>query len=165
MTRFLIVFRHGKSDWAAPSGTDHARPLKKRGVRTARRMGRYLRETGQVPDLVLTSSAERARRTAELAAEAGEWGAPIEVRDDLYLAPVDAVVAAIEATDDGVRGLVVTGHEPSSSALIAHLTGEEEPRFPTGAMARIDFEGSPWCPLGRGRLAWLVAPRELDGAG
>jgi phosphohistidine phosphatase len=162
MTRFLIVFRHGKSDWEAQGGSDHARGLARRGVRAARRMGRYLRETGQVPDFVLTSSAVRARTTAELATAAGDWGAPIEVRDDLYLASVDTVVAAIEGVADEVTGLVVTGHQPTSSALVAHLTGADEPEFPTAAMARIDFDGPSWNPLGAGRLAWLVVPRELD---
>ena len=162
MSRFLIVFRHGKSDWGA-SGGDHERPLKKRGIRAAKRMGRHLTETDQVPDLVLSSSAVRARTTAELALEAGSWGCPLHIESSIYESSIGAVLEVVRAVDDSVKGLVVTGHEPTSSALVATLVGGRAPTFPTAAMARIDFDVS-WSGVdaGVGRLAWVLTPRELD---
>ena len=71
--RSLILFRHGKSDWDAPFASDHERPLTNRGKEAARLMGRFLQQTGQIPDLAVSSSAQRARDTQQLAARAGHW--------------------------------------------------------------------------------------------
>ena len=63
--RRLILFRHGKSDWDAPFGSDHERPLSKRGVKAAKTMGLVLARSDLVPDHAITSSAVRARTTLE----------------------------------------------------------------------------------------------------
>jgi phosphohistidine phosphatase len=55
--RSLILFRHGKSDWDAPYGSDHERPLAHRGKEAAICMGRMLSQAGQAPDLAVSSSA------------------------------------------------------------------------------------------------------------
>ena len=60
----LLVLRHGKSSWSDPDLADHDRPLKKRGRRGARSIGEQLRDAGLAPDLVLSSTARRARSTA-----------------------------------------------------------------------------------------------------
>ena len=59
----LLVLRHAKSSWDHTELADHDRPLNKRGMRTAPRMGRLLIERDLVPDLILCSTAVRARTT------------------------------------------------------------------------------------------------------
>ena len=80
----LMILRHGKSDWNAGASSDHARPLNRRGTGAAMTMGRLLTRLGEVPDLIVTSSAVRARETALLAADAGDWGCETIEVDDLY---------------------------------------------------------------------------------
>jgi len=157
--------RHGKSDWGVAEGDDHERPLALRGERAARRMGRYLTTAGQVPDLVLTSSAVRARTTAELAAKAGKWGCELRVCDGLYLANPGAVLDHIaELAADQLRVMVV-GHEPTSSALVSWLIGGREVQMPTAAVACVELAGDSWTGLdqGCGVLRWLVTPKTVAG--
>jgi len=61
----LLILRHAKSSWSHPGLSDHDRPLNKRGKRDAPRMGQLLREEGLLPDLIISSSAKRAKTTAE----------------------------------------------------------------------------------------------------
>ena len=61
----LLVLRHAKSSWKNSQMSDHERPLNKRGRRDAPRMGRLLGEEGLVPDLIVSSTAERALETAQ----------------------------------------------------------------------------------------------------
>lgn len=161
----LLIMRHAKSDWGEPAAADHARPLAPRGVRAAKRMGRLLTDAGAAPDLVLTSTAVRARTTAELAAEAGVWSAPIEARGSLYGATAADVVTELAAANLPDRVMVV-GHEPTSSELVALLSGGGRVRMPTAAVACIELTGS-WADLapGRGRLRWLVTPSLVKRAG
>jgi len=159
--RNLIVFRHGKSDWSAPAGGDHERPLEQRGVRAARRMGRFLAENGPAPDLVLASSALRARTTAELAHAAGGWDCPLEVAPELYETGAAAVLALLAERGGDAGTVVVAGHEPTSSELVALLTAGPPPTFPTAAMACLELDPSGPLEPGTARLVWLVTPREL----
>ena len=63
----VILFRHGKSDWDARYDSDHDRPLAKRGIRDAKRMGKFLSKRAEVPELILSSTALRTRETTKLA--------------------------------------------------------------------------------------------------
>ncbi len=161
----VIFFRHGKSDWDAEYGPDHDRPLAKRGIKAARKMGKYLAETDQLPDLVITSTAERARRTATLAHEAGDWDASVRETRQLYDTSTSTVVDVLNELPDDVSTVVLVGHEPVWSMSIGMLTGGSVVHFPTAAMARLDFEVDQWTEVGygRGKLAWLTAPKSLPG--
>jgi len=161
MEKQLILFRHGKSDWDAIFETDCQRPLAKRGMKASKVMGKLLADAAQMPDLVITSSAVRASSTVELAAEAGQWNCPVQSTDTLYDADPARVLAVILQTPDTVGTLLLVGHEPTWSELTSLLIGGGEIRFPTAAMARIDFELDSWQQVGysKGRLVWLLQPK------
>lgn len=161
--RVLLVMRHAKSDWGEGAESDHERPLAPRGVKAARRMGRLLRESGATPDLVLSSTAVRALTTAELAAKAGGFKCPIVAEGALYASDPDRVLEVVARVDDGVRRLLIAGHEPTSSELVRRLTGGVV-RMPTAAVACLDLADGGWADLAPGRctLRWLVTPKMLE---
>ena len=67
--KVLLLLRHGKSSWESAGLSDHDRPLNNRGKRDAPRMGNVLLEEGIVPEIIISSSAIRARSTAEKVAK------------------------------------------------------------------------------------------------
>ncbi|MDX1440002.1 MAG: histidine phosphatase family protein [Rubricoccaceae bacterium] len=159
----IILFRHGKSDWDAPFGHDHERPLAKRGVRDAKRMGRFLAEAGPLPDLCITSTAVRARTTVELAHEAGEWLAEIRATEQLYHAGAQEVLNLARSVSAETTTLLLAGHQPTWSVTIERLIGGGSVTVPTAAMARIDVMAERWSDVGwgDGSLIWLVIPKAL----
>ena len=161
MKRRLILFRHGKSDWDGDIEADHDRPLAGRGRKAAKRMGKLLARSGQTPDLAVTSTALRARATVEQAAKAGDWSCAIVEDRALYDTEPGAVLERIRSTDDAVGTLLLAGHEPTWSDLASLLIGGGNIRFPTAAMARIDFLARSWKDVrpGEGELVWLLQPR------
>ncbi len=159
----LLVLRHGKSSWSDSSLGDHDRPLKGRGKRAAKKIGRVLRERGLLPDLVLSSTAKRARATAKLTLqEAGYEGDVVKLRE-LYFASVHKQLAAVSrhARRDDERVLIV-GHNPALEELVGTLTGDEV-SLTTANLAVVDLEIEDWdtLPKARGTLRVLVRPREL----
>lgn len=158
----LLVMRHAKSDWNADYGSDHERPLNERGVRSARRMGEVLTDTGRAPDLVITSTAVRARSTASLAKEAGKWDADLILEQELYGAGVDDAIEIASAAPD-VNRVMLVGHQPTWSALVATLTGERMD-MKTATVAVIEFEIDAWSdlPNSKGRLMSTLQPRDYQ---
>jgi len=161
----LILLRHGKSDWNSGAGTDHDRPLAARGVKASRTMGTLLAAIDQVPDKVIASSALRARTTAELAMEAGDWGGPLEISPDLYDSTPGNAVSIVHAQSDDIDSVMLVGHEPAWSTLASVLTGGSHIRMVTGCAAGIDFAVGAWDQIGpgSGSLVWLLPPRPFTG--
>jgi phosphohistidine phosphatase len=159
----LIMFRHAKSDWHADyGGDDRLRPLSRRGQKAAKRMGRFLARSGQLPERAITSPAVRAEQTLLLAMEAGEWDCPVRSRPTLY-SDVDALFDELRHEPDETGVLLVVGHEPTWSEAAGLLTGGSQLDLPTASMLRINFDVDRWAEIGvgTGRLAWLVTPRLL----
>ena len=168
-TRFvkrLHILRHAKSSWDDPDLADHERPLAPRGERAAVLIAEHVRRQGIVPELVLCSTALRARQTlaALLPVVAGD--VEIRLEEALYGAGVEAVLGRLRAVDDVVGSVLVVGHNPMLHELALALTaGEEElERFPTGALASLTFATS-WADLAEGgaELDAIVLPSQLDG--
>lgn len=162
----LLLFRHGKSDWNAPVGGDHERPLNNRGVRAAKTMGQVLADTERVPDHAITSSAVRARTTLELAHDAGGWPTTLEVEPALYDSSPGAVLEVVARASPDVDSLMLVGHEPTWSTLVSLLTGEEI-AVKTATVVGIDLDVDRWdrAPRAHGRTAFVLYPRDFDEAG
>lgn len=155
----LLLLRHAKSDWDSDFPDDHERPLAKRGRRAAKDVGRWLAAVAP-PDLVLSSTAVRARTTAELAAAAGGWSCPLETTRELYEATPEAVLAVVRRGPDAVSTLLVVGHEPTWSLFVSRAIGGGAVRMKTAAIAALSFEAARWDEVGFGDgvLEWLRVP-------
>jgi phosphohistidine phosphatase len=161
----LLVMRHAKSDWRAVSGSDHERALARRGIKAARKIGRFLTDSGTIPDLVLSSTAVRALTTAELAGKAGDWGCKIISSRDLYASDPERVLEVIHGIDNGVDRLLIAGHEPTWSTLVTWLIGGGRVRMPTAAVACLDLPRGDWIDLAPAtcEMRWFITPKMLKG--
>lgn len=164
----LILLRHAKSDWADPELADHDRPLAERGRDAAPKMGAWLKAHGPMPELVLCSTATRARQTLALALEA--LGADPETRFDrgLYLAGGAGVLARLRQAPDTASTVLLVGHNPDLEQLARRLgtTGDKAAlarlaeKYPTAGLALIELPVERWAEAGPGgRLVAFETPR------
>ena len=159
----LLLLRHAKSDWSHPGLRDHDRPLGRRGVRDAPRLGRYLREHGLVPAAALVSTALRARETARLALEAA--GAERDVLTpvpELYGSGPEQILDIVARDGGGASPLLVVAHNPGMEDLAARFLGRYE-HFPTAALLVASVPASDWAELSPATTTVdaFVRPREL----
>jgi phosphohistidine phosphatase len=172
--RRLMLLRHAKSDWSKPGQRDHDRVLAARGREAAPRIGKYMATHDLVPELVVCSTAVRARQTWDLVAEALK-AAPTVLHDErIYENRPDTLLGVIRETEPGVHVLMLVGHNPSFHGLAEILcaTGDTESRqrlrekFPTAGLAVIDFATDAWDRVHphSGRLDRMISPRLLEAA-
>lgn len=136
----LVLVRHAKSDWGQPGLDDHDRPLNARGERDAPVMAARLAATGLRPELVLSSTALRARTTAAAFAEALD--AELRLDADLYGAPGARLLDAAAAT--GLPHVVVVAHDPGMTVLAERLSGGGIGHMPTCAVATFTWHTDDW---------------------
>jgi phosphohistidine phosphatase len=159
----LLLLRHAKSSWKDAGIRDHDRPLNGRGRRDAPRIGRLLAEHGLVPDLIISSTARRARKTAEKVAEASGYVGALDAAAALYLAAPPAITQVIRLLPDEAGRVLLVGHNPGLEELLAALIGQYE-RLPTAALAHVELEFDRWqdfAPPVAARLARLWRPKEF----
>jgi phosphohistidine phosphatase len=162
----LILLRHAKSSWDHDGLADHDRPLAKRGLRDAPHMGKRLAQHGIAPKLLLTSSAVRARTTAELVIEAlGRPDVEIRIEPAIYLASPGQLLDAVASQDDDVGELILVGHNPGMTQLANMLLPEFPlPNLPTAGTVGVDCDCASWSIFDTGpfRLRFYDFPKNRD---
>lgn len=178
--RKLVLLRHAKSAW--PDGPDHERPLARRGRRNAPAMGRWLRKAGHLPDLVLCSTARRARETWWLAEAGLACTVPLSLDGRVYEGSAAVLLDVIHHVSPALTTLLLVGHDPAIPELALMLATAGPParagaeddtpsteldrmrtKFPTAAVAVLEFR-QRWDQLapGSARLTCFMTPRDLE---
>jgi phosphohistidine phosphatase len=166
----VYLLRHAKSSWKDTGLPDHDRPLAGRGRRAAKAIARHLRGHGIEPELVLCSTARRARETLERIEPA--LGSPaVLVERDLYPASAPALLERLRRVPDAVESVMLIGHNPGLQDLALDLARpspmarELATKYPTAALATLAFGAANWQEIDHATadLVAVVRPRDLPG--
>ncbi|HAF61729.1 MAG TPA: phosphohistidine phosphatase SixA [Anaerolineaceae bacterium] len=159
----IFLMRHAKSSWKDSNIPDHDRPLKKRGEKDVKAMGKLLKNKKLEPDVILCSPATRAKQTASIFKDAIKYEGKIEYIDKLYMAEVPDLVSAIQSLPKKAKSVLVIGHNPGLEAFLQMLTGKVE-TLPTSTIAYIAVPINDWSDLNsevEGKLKKLWRPKDL----
>jgi phosphohistidine phosphatase len=159
----LMLMRHASTEDSRPGHRDTDRRLTAEGRDQAAALGDQLRSEHVQIDLVLCSSALRARQTVEALRSA----APVVVSDRLYNAGGDEILEAVRELDDGQLHVLVVGHGPGLPGLVYELADPDssdptalaliDGRFPAGTLATLAVDG-PWSELEQATLVSVRLP-------
>jgi phosphohistidine phosphatase len=172
----LLLLRHAKAEQDSGEG-DFARVLTARGRSDAAKMGHVLDTSAYMPDLIMCSSASRTVETLELLAPELAKAPRVEFLKSLYLAPPKKIFEAVRATAESTKSLMVIGHNPGMEELAVRLCRKPQSKaeaersdvlrekFPTCALAVLDFDCGMWGKLapGSGALTDFLRPKDLAG--
>jgi phosphohistidine phosphatase len=160
----LLLMRHAKSSWNDEGVDDHDRPLNSRGERSAPAMGKLIVAEGLTPDLVVASTALRARATAFAIEEACDWRPDLRLTRALYMADPRTILGIISALSDEVTSVLVVAHNPGTEDLVSGLSHMRQ-AMPTAALARFDLRIHRWAdiisPTLEAELVNVWLPREI----
>jgi phosphohistidine phosphatase len=160
--KHLLLMRHSKSAWDEPNITDFDRSLNERGRKDAPEMGSRIKHYPFKPDLIISSPAKRAIKTAKTVAEVLHYPEKkIELESDIYEATIEDVCRIIRQVEDNVNSLMIVGHNPTFTGMIGYLTHHFIDNLPTSGVALIELNIDTWKQLkaNSGKLLWLDYPK------
>ena len=162
--------RHGEAEERAATG-DSARALTQRGIDDCCGLVETLAAGGATWDVIISSSARRARESAEYMAGGIATPPELDIREELNLAGTDTLLAALCSLPDEVSSVLMVAHNPGVHSLVVLLAGKSGSKlvrraardFPPGALARFVFEGESWTDLAPGAVGLrdLFIPRDM----
>jgi phosphohistidine phosphatase len=158
----IFFVRHAKSSWDDLRLPDHDRPLNNRGKSDAIAMGEFLLEKGSKIDIVITSSARRAKSTAKRIDDiVGSENFIVEPK--LYHASAREIFAVIANIHSDVEAALVVAHNPGMTDMINMFSDEEIINVPTSGVFKVDFDIKDWqeADTYNGILDFFIYPKML----
>ena len=161
--RTLYLLRHAKSSWKDPSQADFERPLANRGRKACEIVARLIQDRGLEFDLVLCSTAIRARETIELVSKYAKLRTELRFDERIYEVTVAQLLEIVSQLENDRKSVLLVGHNPGFEELLQVFSGADH-RFPTASLAKIKLKISTWSdPFDRKTsLEWLARPKELE---
>ena len=159
----IILVRHAKSCWKDPGLDDFDRPLNIRGKRNAPFMGEKLKNRQIMPDLMLSSPAKRAKKTAIAIAEAIDYPKKkIKYNANMYHTGSSYLFEMLRNQDDKHETIMLFGHNPDLNDLADMLLKNNTVHnMPTTGVYCIGFEVDSWkkVQLGKGEAVFFDYPK------
>lgn len=143
--RTLFIVRHAKSSWELEEISDIDRPLKLKGIRDAYDMARRVKINHEIPDLIISSPANRALHTAIIFTGVLEVKhSHLKVDERLYGSGIGVIRKVLSEQDSSLKSIMIFGHNPDFSELATVLSGNEFIEMPTCGVFRISFKTGDW---------------------
>lgn len=157
----LYLVRHAKSSWEHDV-IDHERPLNNRGFKDADLVSNYLKNKLQLPDIVMSSDAMRAKTTASIFAKnLGIEEEDIVLNHQLYDFAGRDLTAVISNCDDSVNTLMVFGHNHAMTAFVNTYGDKYTGNVATSGFTHIEFDIDFWKDLKPGKTKQSLYPKQL----
>ena len=160
----LLLLRHGKSSWDNPDLADQERPLTNRGKEGASIIGKFLKKENLIPDIIISSTAKRANKTADIIAKKSGYDKKIVKSEALYSGSLEDYTNIVHEIADKNKTILLVGHNPSIEEVIERITAERQ-IMKTCSLAHIDLSIDSWKNFHYGvkcKLIDLINVRELN---
>jgi phosphohistidine phosphatase len=162
--KILYLVRHAKSSWKFPDLDDFERPLNKRGKRDGPVMGKFLRDKDILPDLLISSPAVRAKKTAKIIAENLAYSKNrINFDHEIYEASTKGLLKLISEINDKHNSVMLVGHNPSMTYIANTLSNRRIDNIPTCGIVCFELNITAWKEISEncGKLIFFEYPKNL----
>ena len=163
--KLLFVVRHAKSSWDNPQLRDKDRPLNNRGKRDVPRMAEFLNTKMKSPQILISSPAVRAFKTAAGFAEQFNFPESHIIKSQhLYHASVGAWLDVIHQINEHYESAMLFGHNPGITDLVNRLTDSNIYNIPTCGVAGIKLNINSWSDVEekKGLLEFYHYPKGIN---
>ena len=166
----LLLFRHAKSDWGDPNLQDFDRPLNERGIKSAERMGAWMKDNHIQPEWIVCSPAKRAQESlAGLRKHLDIPDTLVNLEDRVYQADTSTLLDIMARCPEDMDNIMLIGHNPTFDELLIYLCGPKLPLsskgklMATATLAQVALPDD-WQQLSpnSGKLQQIIRPGEIS---
>jgi phosphohistidine phosphatase len=151
MPRFLYLLRHAQSADKQLYEQDHDRELTPLGIKQALMLGSYLQKQSTIIDIIMCSTAERTKATANFVADVLKINPErILLQEELYEASARTFFNFITQLADDYQHVLCVGHNPTITYVTEYLTRAEIGDMAMAGLAIIQFDLPSWKEIGQG---------------
>lgn len=119
----LYIIRHAQATFQSIDGTDRGRTLADEGLLQAVKLGKFMKDNGIKPDLILCSPYRRTLETAHLIAEYGKIE-PVQSENWLEAGMTpESALAELQAFKS-FESIIIVGHQPDLGYLLEMLSDD-----------------------------------------
>jgi phosphohistidine phosphatase len=156
----LYIVRHAKSSWDYSGIEDIDRPLKKRGIKDAYLMSKFLSKKVDRPDVFISSSANRALHTAVIFCENFEYPlANLKIKRQLYSFSDGYLVKTVNALDDGFNSAIIFSHDHGINTFVNKFGNKPLAHVTTCGIIGLQFEEKHWKNIKKGKTFLVEYPK------
>ena len=139
----LYIIRHAKSSWKDLSVDDFNRGLNKRGKKDAPFMGLKLKDKNILPDIIISSPAQRAKLTAQTIAREVGYTKQIQFDRNIYESTISYINKLLKSIKDENDIVFLFGHNPTLNMLVEDYIDFYD-NIPTCGIVKIEFNCNSW---------------------
>ncbi|MBK8620393.1 MAG: histidine phosphatase family protein [Saprospiraceae bacterium] len=157
----ILISRHAKSAWDNPGLKDFDRPLNTRGHHDAPEMAEKIKQLGIIPDVLISSPANRALTTARYYASLFDM--PITEIPNLYHGMPEHYLDSVHELAEDVQTVVLFGHNPGITYIANMIKPGITDNIPTAGVIVAKSRADLWsdvdwelCSLER-----ILTPKEI----
>ncbi len=148
MSKTITIMRHTMAEGGSFQISDADRNMLPEGKRQAQYVASKMQENNLLPDAVWSSAANRARQTAQALIDDLQIKSDITVKDSLYKESNSEVIDEILDNGSNAEHLLIVGHNPQVSNLIAQLSGTNGFGWlATAEMVSLEFDTDKWTDI------------------
>ena len=156
----LYIVRHAKSSWEYSGIEDIDRPLKKRGIKDAHLISKFLSKKIDRPDVFVSSSANRALHTAVIFCENFEYPlSNLQIKKQLYSFSDGYLVKTVNALDDGFNSAIIFSHDHGINSFVNKFGSKPISHVATCGVIGIKFEEKHWKNIKKGKTFIIEFPK------
>jgi len=151
----IFLVRHAKSFWGDQSTPDFDRPLNKRGKRDAPLMGDILNDKKIKLDLIISSPAKRAKKTAIAIADKISYPEKkIAYKEELYEASINTILKILQKLNEKNNSVMIFGHNPELTLFNNHISNHYIDNIPTCGVVALRLNKN-WSELNKNTCEFL----------
>ena len=160
----VYIVRHAKSSWDSFDVADHERTLLPVGIKKTKKIIAFLNDKNVEAELIISSSAVRARETAKLIADGIGYNSDLIVKNKaLYHAYADDIYTELFSVDNSVNSVMIVAHNPTLTDFVNDFVEPEIMNLPTSGVVCVNFDTDSWENIANAKFKvnFVVFPRML----
>mgnify|MGYP003633252862 FL=1 len=156
----IYIVRHAKSSWEYEKIDDIDRPLKKRGIKDAHLMSKFLAKKIERPDVFISSVANRALHTGVIFCQNFNYPfSNLKIKKELYSFSDSYLVKTVKALDDSFDSAIIFSHDHGINTFVNKFGSKPIAHVPTCGVVGIRFDEKHWKDIKKGSTISVEFPK------